>query len=55
MHRVRGAVLEDSIVILVVEDDQGIQQFAEDALSEGGFKVEVASSGGRAIELLDLR
>ena len=38
--------------ILVVEDDQLIQGFVEDALSEGGFEVAFAASGEEAATLL---
>jgi CheY-like chemotaxis protein len=45
--------LENVVVILVVEDDQWIQDMIEEALTEGGFEITIASSGARAIELLD--
>src|SRR5258705_10348915 len=44
--------LEDSIVILVVEDDQQIQSIVEDALTEGGFEPAIAPSGEEAVTLL---
>jgi DNA-binding response OmpR family regulator len=44
--------LEDSIVILVVEDDQSIQKLVEEALSEGGFDPAMAASGEEAVTLL---
>ena len=55
MSAPQGARLEDSVlIVLVVEDEPTIQQLAEDSLSEGGFKVEVAASGKQAIQLLDV-
>jgi len=39
--------------ILVVEDDHLIQSVIEEALTEGGFEIAIASSAGQAIELLD--
>ena len=39
-------------VILVAEDDQAIQGIVEDALSEGGFDVAIATSGEEAVTLL---
>lgn len=41
--------MTDSICILVVEDELSIQQFVEEALSDGGFKAEVAPSGDEAL------
>jgi DNA-binding response OmpR family regulator len=45
--------LEDLPIILVVEDDQLIQTIAEEALTDGGFGIVIASSGENAIELLE--
>ena len=45
--------MENQIVVLVVEDDQLVQGFVEDCLSEGGFEALIASSGENAVELLD--
>lgn len=45
--------MEDSIVVLVVEDDQLIQILVEEALADGGFEVAIASSGEEAVELLN--
>ena len=39
--------------ILIVEDDQLIQTVVEEALTEGGFEIAIASSAKQAIELLD--
>jgi CheY-like chemotaxis protein len=39
--------------ILVVEDDNLIQSVVEETLKEGGFEIDIASSGRQAIELLD--
>jgi DNA-binding response OmpR family regulator len=39
--------------ILVVEDDLLIQSVVEEALKEGGFEIDIASSAEQAIEKLD--
>jgi DNA-binding response OmpR family regulator len=39
--------------ILVVEDDQLIQSVVEEALTEAGFEIAIASSAKQAFELLD--
>ena len=39
-------------LILVIEDDDAIQGLVEDALSEGGFAVAIASTGEEAVTLL---
>lgn len=44
--------MDDLVVILVVEDDQTIQSVIEEALSEGGFEITIASSGEQAVELM---
>jgi DNA-binding response OmpR family regulator len=44
--------LEALPVILVVEDDPIIQNLIEVALSDGGFEVDIASSGEEAVTLL---
>lgn len=41
--------MTDPVRILVVEDELSIQQFVEEALSDGGFKVEVAPTGEDAL------
>src|ERR1700682_842070 len=46
------AALEEALAILVVEDDQSIQSFVEEALSDGGFEPAIASSGEEALTLL---
>jgi DNA-binding response OmpR family regulator len=45
--------LEDSPVILVVEDDPPIQIIVEDALVDGGFEPAIAPSGEEAVTLLE--
>jgi DNA-binding NtrC family response regulator len=45
--------LENPLVILVVEDDQDIQSIVEEALTDGGFEIVIASSGEKAMALLD--
>jgi DNA-binding response OmpR family regulator len=47
--------LENSPVILVVEDDHPIQIIVEDALVDGGFEPAIAPSGEQAVTLLVLR
>ena len=44
--------LEDQLVILVIEDDQGIQTIVDEALTEGGFEPAIAASGEEAVTLL---
>jgi DNA-binding response OmpR family regulator len=44
--------LEELPAILVVEDDPIIQNLIEAALGEGGFEVDVASTGEEALTLL---
>ena len=45
-------MLVESVVILVVEDDQEVQGIVEDALIEGGFEPAIAPSGEEAVTLL---
>ncbi len=45
-------MLTESVVILVVEDDQEVQGIVEDALIEGGFEPAIAPSGEEAVTLL---
>lgn len=40
-------------VVLIVDDDEGIQHLLEEALEEGGFVTRVTSSGEEAIGLLN--
>lgn len=44
--------MQEALIILVVEDDQSIQSIVEEALSDGGFKPTIASSGEEALTLL---
>ena len=48
----QGFVLENSIVVLVVEDEPMIQSLVQEALEDGGFQVEAVSSGEDAAKLL---
>lgn len=48
----RSVTLEDSIVILVVEDDQLVRTVVEETLDGGGFKPVMAASGEEAVTLL---
>ena len=42
----------ETVVVLVVEDDQLIQAMVEEALSEGGFESAIAQSGEEAVTIL---
>ena len=44
--------MQDLPIILVVEDDQLIQTFIEDALGDGGFESAITASGEEAVTLL---
>src|SRR5438132_4429463 len=44
--------MNDTILVLVVEDDRIIQALVEEALSDGGFQSAVTGSGEEAIALL---
>ena len=44
--------MEESLVILVIEDDQSIQGIIEEALTDGGFEPAIAASGEEAVTLL---
>lgn len=44
---------QELLIILVVEDDQINQMLVEETLGDGGFAAVVASSGEKAVELLD--
>jgi CheY-like chemotaxis protein len=44
--------LDESLVILVIEDDQSIQGIIEEALTDGGFESAIAASGEEAVTLL---
>jgi DNA-binding response OmpR family regulator len=46
--------VENLPTILVVEDDPLIQNLVEDALTDGGFEIVMASSSEDAIDLLDV-
>jgi CheY-like chemotaxis protein len=46
------ALKEDSLVILVIEDDPPIQNVIEEALTEGGYEAAIAPSGEEAVTLL---
>jgi len=40
-------------IVLVVEDDQLVQGIVEETLGDGGYELVIASSGERALELLN--
>ena len=49
----RGICLDRPLpVVLVIEDDQDIQFFLEEALRDGGFEPAIAGSGEEAVTLL---
>ncbi|WP_377828859.1 response regulator [Bradyrhizobium lupini] len=41
--------MNDPVRILVVEDESAIQQFVEEALTDGGFEAEITQSGEEAL------
>lgn len=45
--------MNEAPAILVVEDDHFVQSVVEEALTDGGFEIAIASSARQAIELLD--
>jgi len=45
--------MESLLIILVVEDDPLVQSVVEEAMSDGGFEVVIASSGEQAVSLLE--
>ena len=51
-QRDREFAVEELPVILVIEDDEGIQSVVEDALTQGGFAAAIAASGEEAVTLL---
>jgi DNA-binding response OmpR family regulator len=44
--------LEETPIILVIEDDESVQTIVEDALTDGGFEPAIAASGEEAVTLL---
>ena len=44
--------VEELPVIMVVEDDDAVQGFVEEALVDGGFEAAIAASGEEAVTLL---
>src|SRR5947209_16459156 len=44
--------LPDSPVIMIAEDDEAVQAIVEEALTDGGFEVEIVASGEEALTLL---
>lgn len=48
----RGNSVPELPLILVVEDDQLLQGFVEETLSDGGFAVAISASGEEAVTLL---
>ena len=45
--------MQELPVILVIEDDHGMQRLLEDALREAGFESAISASGEEAITLLE--
>src|SRR5436309_5593732 len=48
----RGDSLSELPVILVAEDDQTLQSFLEETLSDAGFEAAIVATGEEAISLL---
>ena len=48
-----GALMDMATLLLLVEDDDEVRPLLEDALREGGFGLELASSGSEAIAILE--
>jgi DNA-binding response OmpR family regulator len=48
----RGTPVSELPVILVAEDDQAVQSFLEETLSDAGFDAAIAASGEEAVTLL---
>ena len=46
-----GVIVSEVPLILVVEDEYALQGIVEDALTEGGFEVDILSSGEEALTL----
>jgi DNA-binding response OmpR family regulator len=54
LHLAAGGHEVDNVpVILVVEDDQLVQSIVEESLTEGGFEISIASTGEKAVALLE--
>jgi CheY-like chemotaxis protein len=49
----RTGIVDNSLVVLVVEDEVLVQLLAEETLRAGGFTVIAAASGEQAVELLE--
>jgi CheY-like chemotaxis protein len=47
--------LQTTLLILLVEDDEGIRVLLEESLQEGGFELVVAASGAEALGALETR
>lgn len=47
--------MDSALRLLVVEDEEAVRTLLEQALREGGFKVELASNGADALALLEDR
>jgi CheY-like chemotaxis protein len=48
-----GHEVDNVPAILVVEDDQLIQSVVEESLTDGGYEISIASTGEKAVALLD--
>jgi len=44
-----------AILVFIVEDEEAIRQLLEDALTEGGFEVALASTGDEAMAMLEAK
>lgn len=49
----QGDNLEDSVVVLVVDDEPLIQEMITESLSAGGFEIALAASGEEAVSALE--
>ncbi len=45
--------MNSATLLLLVEDDDAVRHTVEDALREGGFELEIANSGGKALGILE--
>ena len=45
--------MNSATLLLLVEDDDAVRPTLEDALREGGFELEIANSGGKALAILE--
>ena len=46
-------MVEDVKIILIVDDEEGLRELAEETLTSQGYRVELAASGVEAMALMD--